>query len=441
MDKSSVYKIFSTIALCLGLTFYFVPKAHLFDNLPSFTKVKVDDKQLISLLNDGMPEIQKAIVLRDKLVKEHRDWNKEKNIPELEARLPILSAYYREAVKNIPNKQAPLEKIIKQIKSEFDKKSMALWKWNLFHIQLNALFTDRKEIYRSLDKKKAKLIQDWGNLNFKKLDESKIEFISFPWYIYNHNGLLGLKTLNYAFISDIMVLAMPTDKDLEADGRKFNPLEFTVHDQGHFEGFKSSSWASKRFKDQFNKLYNQIEQQTYLVDRARNHFALFMLIHESFTSGYAGTFKEVLEKGKDTIIERFAFYKNVKEPKPKDMIYDVLAKGIEPLFEFKGVDITPINKADYKVTGNLEKTPNKKQEKQFETVVTLNKVGNKYIISYKDPNGKMVVKDVESDLTQLQEFIPIINMLGVKLPHNYTAKDVAENMIMLVDKFVRKYEN
>ncbi|USO01322.1 MAG: hypothetical protein H6849_04500 [Alphaproteobacteria bacterium] len=82
------------------------------------------------------------------LEKSGRDAVREKNIPKLLQVLPRLEAFYANAVLREPEKKEALTKIIKQIKNVFAKKEMSLWKWNVFHLQLNALFSDpQKSIY------------------------------------------------------------------------------------------------------------------------------------------------------------------------------------------------------------------------------------------------------------------------------------------------------
>ena len=395
-----------------------------FVTTPSQAQVNV--QQADTILKDGYNEVVKAIALRDKLDKAGIDYNKAANIPELEAQFPILTAYYHEAMKGQPEKATNLEKILKQMKGEFAKKAMPRWKWGLFHRQLNALFTeDNKYLPKPLLK--------WGNLNFKQAKKAglyKDTIKGFPWFVYIHNGILGLQTINYAFINDIMILPMATDKELEADGSTFTAYQFTAHDVAHFNNFRESAYTFKRFKVQIAEIYKKIEQQPNLADRLGDQFILFMLIHEfPYGNQYPENFKSVLQNSSENLINSFS----EREPKalnPKSAIYTTVN-----IFDHKKeLKIKELSKTQYEVTG----TPIK-SKKPHTLIVTLATNNKGYVITYKDLKGKTITEKRSIGGRLHDDFIPVLEALGNKPSGPWTNGELATRVKALSANFMKKY--
>ena len=406
----------------------------------------VDEKQLIAILNVGGSELDKAIALRDKLVKEKRDWKKTKSIPELAMQMPVLIAYYHEAVANQPDKKASLEKILSQMNSVIEKKSMSLLKWEIFHDQLGALFDDNANLYQYKNNKANGLL-NWGNLSFK--DRYPSNYDNLPWFIYVHDGNLGVRTINRAYLNKISIVAAPTNKNLEFQGKFLTPRDVAQEDFNSSSQFIYSHWSESQNKGRLAKLFALIDNQTDPIESAKDHLVLNMYIYQYANSrNYANTMREILEYGKDEIIERLNYLKKINpmaKPKAIDVVYSLMTSYEDHLFDEKDLVITKINANEFKVTGTLFKKPSS----QYSAIVKVGEEMGVYKITYTDPDGKQVTR-YENDgyiswrtkNISFKNMQPLLNILGIKAPHDPTFVQneiFYDKLISLVDGFVRKY--
>ena len=296
-----------------------------------WVKVRLDEsfmsmpaeEDLNQLLNDGFDQIIEAEKVRDAIAESGRDINKEEHLPELRPLMNRMQSFYREELKNDTELLEKAELIFEQMESEYAHKSLAFWKWNLFHVQMNVLVSDVKKSPNFLisnsyitnheadaDKKSNENLVKWGKLDFKskKLLNRKRNFSDFVALIYTKDGILGLRTLNYAYMKNMMPLAMTTNHDFGAHGGTIlTPAKFTFHDQSHYSAFREYYWSQEPGITVFRKIFNSIDQQPNLLQKAKDHVALFLMVHElnNYVEAGNSSFSEIADLSQIKIAEKF----------------------------------------------------------------------------------------------------------------------------------------
>lgn len=268
-----------------------------------------------AILKPGLEAIERSIRMRDDFLKRGFDFQNAAHIPELQEEIKYLAEYFRKAASEPEHlsRKDNLEKVLKQMDEVFAKKAMSLKKWIWFHLQLAELFSDYDHVNPGFSNLRSANLQEFGKLDFEKLETDPgidprpflTRHTSFPCFVYVHDGVLGLQALNLALVSDILVLGVPTDKTVKADGQDFNPFVFMLHDAQHFAQYSRSAYVFTRFRSGLIRLYHQIEEQTEAVERINDHLALFMFTHEMLprSSRYPESLERLLQES-STIAQR-----------------------------------------------------------------------------------------------------------------------------------------
>lgn len=400
-----------------------------------------------------------------------RDATREKHIPEFLQVLPRLEAFYHKAVLREPAKKDAVSKIIAQIKDVFAKKEMSLWKWNVFHLQLNALFSDpQKSIYyKTLEPSMRKYavaasadraLDQWGRLDFQKLAK-RYENIpksidGFLYFIYDEDGTLGVRALNFAFMNKMSVLAITTNHNFDAhNGQILTPHMFAQHDLDHYKVFTHSVWWEKL--DLFKKIYHLIMKQKDPLVRAQDQVALFLLTHEYYVplkySVYAKggdiSFSEIIDLSQLEIFSHHMAPKLESHANRK-----AIHKVFEEVFTYSSIQVKNLGNNVYEVSGERKATPTKflkgipKIKPNIPNVketyrVRLTAEDKILRLSYVDAKGNEVNqygKTYRSILSDNYDIIGLLQSVGVAVPDASQPKEVIDCVFDFIERFQKKYE-